>query len=654
VGIVRFSRTILLETTFLTPTETALEGALALLDGETDGFAIDATTYDSVTAASYVGGPVGGTVATIDTGTPANDLSNVPLDASNLVNSGTSPKMVHNASSPYVRWSAHNYVEWSQEFDNADWTKTRSSISANATTAPDGTSTADKLIEDSTVGNTHYVEIGFSWDNSVGTTSVYAKAAERTWIVVRDTQSGACKAWFNLSNGTVGTTQASIAATSITSVGNGWYRCSITHSTAGGFVGVAVELADADNSDAYNGDGASGVYIWGMQRVKGWNANPYLVTTSAARIGIPLSYDAAAAQYGILVEPAGTNLAVRSEQLDNASWTPENATIDDDAVTAPDATSNADTMTAGGTATTHDAYVTVAYTQNTTITLSAYAKKGTCNYIFLGATNNSAQYFAAVFDINTGVVGETSVGATTGTVSGQTITAIGDGWYRCTVSGLTNGDAFGAVNFRVGQALAASGNTWGAFGTVTDAAANLTSHFWGMQAELGSVATSYIPTLGSTVTRAMDKVSVATTTFPYSDTTGTWVARYKEASQDTSNQKEILNRGTSGRYFYDYIVDTAVDLACYDGTNLTNRDATGTFGNYLSAGLAYSSTSLSLTDDGAAVTTGTFDTGWGSGNVNIGGEGLTIDSLPSGLIFSRIVFLPRRMTDGDLQTATST
>jgi hypothetical protein len=531
-----------------------IAGALALLAGETDGFAIDATTYPP-------------TVAVIDTGTPANNLSNVDFESSNLTNAGTSPKMVHNASSPYVRWSPHNM-----------FLNSASPATQNVT-----------------------LVVGFVYTVTV---------------------TGAGGGDITGSAGASGTATTGSPATFTATTTTGTFTLTGSLDT--------------------------------IQLNRGATATAYLATTGSILIGIPHSYDAAAAQYGILVEPAGTNLAVRSEQLDNASWTPENATIDDDAVTAPDATSNADTMTAGGTATTHDAYVTVAYTQNTTITLSAYAKKGTCNYIFLGATNNSAQYFAAVFDINTGVVGETSVGATTGTVSGQTITAIGDGWYRCTVSGLTNGDAFGAVNFRVGQALAASGNTWGAFGTVTDAAANLTSHFWGMQAELGSVATSYIPTLGSTVTRAMDKVSVATTTFPYSDTTGTWVARYKEASQDTSNQKEILNRGTSGRYFYDYIVDTAVDLACYDGTNLTNRDATGTFGNYLSAGLAYSSTSLSLTDDGAAVTTGTFDTGWGSGNVNIGGEGLTIDSLPSGLIFSRIVFLPRRMTDGDLQTATST
>jgi hypothetical protein len=70
-------------------------GALGLLSGESDGFAIDSTTYPA-------------TVAVIDTGTPANNLSNVGLDAANLVQSGTSPKMVHWNSSPYVRWTPHN------------------------------------------------------------------------------------------------------------------------------------------------------------------------------------------------------------------------------------------------------------------------------------------------------------------------------------------------------------------------------------------------------------------------------------------------------------------------------------------------------------------------------------------------------------------
>jgi type 1 fimbria pilin len=49
-----------------------------------------------------------------------------------------------------------NLVLYSEEFDNAYWTKTNVTITANATTAPDGNLTADKLVENSVNGN-HFI-----------------------------------------------------------------------------------------------------------------------------------------------------------------------------------------------------------------------------------------------------------------------------------------------------------------------------------------------------------------------------------------------------------------------------------------------------------------------------------------------------------------
>jgi hypothetical protein len=72
-----------------------LQSALALLTGEADGFAIEAEAYPE-------------TVAVKDTGTPANNLNDVAFGVSNLVQSGTSPKLVHWNSAPYVRWTPHN------------------------------------------------------------------------------------------------------------------------------------------------------------------------------------------------------------------------------------------------------------------------------------------------------------------------------------------------------------------------------------------------------------------------------------------------------------------------------------------------------------------------------------------------------------------
>ena len=89
------------------------------------------------------------------------------------------------AASGGVRWTPHNLVLQSQTIDNASWTKTNSSITANATTAPDNTLTADKLVENGTAGVFHLavqdatVVVGFAY-----TFSVYAKAAERTLIIL--------------------------------------------------------------------------------------------------------------------------------------------------------------------------------------------------------------------------------------------------------------------------------------------------------------------------------------------------------------------------------------------------------------------------------------------------------------------------------------
>ena len=112
-----------------------ITGAMELLIGETQGYAIDAT---SINNRSYIGGPDGGEVACRDTSTPANDLSNVPLDSSNLTQSGTSPKIVN--------WNTfsgpHNLLRYSEDFTASPWADGDGSVSANTTASPDGRTTA--------------------------------------------------------------------------------------------------------------------------------------------------------------------------------------------------------------------------------------------------------------------------------------------------------------------------------------------------------------------------------------------------------------------------------------------------------------------------------------------------------------------------------
>ena len=95
------------------------------------------------------------------------------------------------------------------------------------------------------------------------TISIKAKADSRNWIFIYDTeQVEGC--FFDLSNGTVGTVIGSPDAYSITALSNGWYDINLT-TTSTTRVDFQVYLAIADNNFNYQGDGVSGLYIWGAQ-----------------------------------------------------------------------------------------------------------------------------------------------------------------------------------------------------------------------------------------------------------------------------------------------------------------------------------------------------------------------------------------------------
>ena len=181
----------------------------------------------------------------------------------------------------------------SEEFDDAAWVKTNSSITANDTEAPDGTVSGDKLVENSATA-THQILDAVTLTASTPTTlSVYAKQAERTQVRI-ETVSLAISATFNLDDGTLALTSGSPDSTSIQSVGNGWFRVSVTFdSGAGGVNNIRILPALADGA-SYLGDGASGLYIWGAQVEEQPFATSYIGPTlgsSVARVADDLSIE---------------------------------------------------------------------------------------------------------------------------------------------------------------------------------------------------------------------------------------------------------------------------------------------------------------------------------------------------------------------------
>jgi hypothetical protein len=202
---------------------------------------------------------------------------------------------------------------------------------------------------------------------------------------------------------------------------------------------------------------------------------------------------------GLLVEPQRTNLVLRSEEFDNAYWTKQNGTVTANTQVAPDGTTTADTLTSDGGSVTADKSCVrinnVIPEDDNIYTRSIFLKKGNTRYAWLsglgGTFSNNRQ--TAIFDFDDEVV----TFALDVPISDVKIVKLPNGWYRLSFplissSGTTN-------NFTAGMTKSPT--------TVTDYDSGDFVHIWGAEAELGPTASSYIPTVASTVTRVADVVS---------------------------------------------------------------------------------------------------------------------------------------------------
>jgi hypothetical protein len=220
---------------------------------------------------------------------------------------------------------------------------------------------------------------------------------------------------------------------------------------------------------------------------------------------------------GLLVEESRTNLLLRSEEFDNASWGKTNAVVTANNSTSPAGLVSADSFTdsVDSSATVHAVTTnSISFVSGQPYCISVFAKAQTSNgFAFVFPSIAFTASLTARFDLANGTLGLIDSGIT------ASILPFGNGWYRCTAVATATASASSGFQLRIGPNAATFFYQGGGTGAIL---------IWGAQLEAGAFPTSYIPTGASAVTRAADVCSISGSNFSswYSSIAGTMYAEW--------------------------------------------------------------------------------------------------------------------------------
>jgi len=393
-----------------------------------------------------------------------------------------------------------NLITYSEQFDNAAWTKIQISATANDTISPDGTQTAELITVNSGSVDGGVFRFG-AWNTTLQTFSLFAKKGNHNRVQLGQA-SNDWWAIFDLEDGYIVSQDGNLTSSKIVDYGNGWYRCIVSHSNPSATATLSAKIVGENNS----------VYFWGAQLELSPSATEYIPTTTTA-VSVGMLADVPRIDYTgggcgkLLLEPQRTNLIPYSNAFN--FWTLSGDGVGQSQTSnyaiSPDGTNNATRLQlnkTGGSFSRLSLPVTGTI-GGTSVTYTIYLKAniGTPNvYIQAGGNISSA--------IN--VTSEWTRYEIIGNAPGTTTTCF------------------------VGIADSVSG---------TSETADIL--IYGAQLEAGSYPTSLIPTTSTAVTRLADAASKTGISSLIGQTEGTLMVEVNFTDTNVDQTYVIISDGTS-------------------------------------------------------------------------------------------------------------
>jgi hypothetical protein len=436
---------------------------------------------------------------------------------SNLVTFTRQTSGTYVGSDGLIKTATTNLLTYSEDW-NSYQAINNADVDVNEVIAPDGTLTGDKIRCTGTTSNTGHVqklytpssatslEYTDSWYLKQGNTSatfVEIAAAGGTYTFARGKIDWSVTPLVFTDDGKTGGTTPTFHP--IEDVGNGWYRVAITI-TANNSTSISSRIYASDRSSPVVGDY---VYAWGAQLGQSTTVGEYIPTTTTINSAPRFDHSPTTGEsLGLLVEESRTNLLTNSEDLSGYTLQSVTVPLDSSAINPTGSTGSYKILADSGLSGPQGIRIYDSASSANTVVVSAFVKKSTYRYVYIGFGGISNS-FTALFDIEPGLtsnrlLGESGNGTYTNIDAGYQ--NFPNDWIRIwavgTTSG-TNGPTLGMgpndTTFNI--------TTWTAAGTEE-------IYAWGLQYEDDkSFPTSYIPTTGSTATRAADVASIGGSNF---------------------------------------------------------------------------------------------------------------------------------------------